>query len=92
MSKYWFQPATWGYGAEPANWKGWAAVFAFGLALVALFAVVAMFVDGQSSLLKAAGVSVVFGIAIYAFLEFVRRNTHGGWVIRWTEINVFLPI
>jgi hypothetical protein len=25
MSDYWFKPKTRGYGATPANWKGWAA-------------------------------------------------------------------
>jgi len=25
MSEYWFKPKSHGYGASPANWKGWAA-------------------------------------------------------------------
>ncbi|HEU4381635.1 MAG TPA: hypothetical protein VFR73_23945, partial [Hyphomicrobiaceae bacterium] len=25
MSDYWFKPKSHGYGATPANWKGWAA-------------------------------------------------------------------
>jgi len=26
MSQYWFKPKTYGYGATPSGWKGWAAV------------------------------------------------------------------
>lgn len=92
MTEYWFKPATWGYGAEPANWKGWAALLAFAIALVALFAVVMLFIDGEASRSEAAWASAVIGIAIYAFLEFVRRRTHGGWIIRWTEDYFVLPI
>jgi hypothetical protein len=33
---HWFRPKTYGYGAEPANWKGWAATLVFVLAMVGM--------------------------------------------------------
>jgi hypothetical protein len=35
MSDYWFKPKRHGYGATPANWKGWAASLAFLAIMVA---------------------------------------------------------
>ena len=35
MTDYWFTPKRYGYGATPANWKGWVATLAFiGLVFV----------------------------------------------------------
>ena len=36
MSQYWFKPKTYGYGATPANWKGWAAVAVYVAVILAL--------------------------------------------------------
>ena len=36
MSQYWFKPKTYGYGATPANWKGWAAVAGYVAVVTAL--------------------------------------------------------
>ena len=33
---HWFIPKSHGYGATPANWKGWAALGVFALVLFAL--------------------------------------------------------
>ena len=29
MTSYWFKPHSYGYGATPANWRGWAATGRF---------------------------------------------------------------
>ena len=36
MADYWFKPHAYGFGATPANWKGWAAVGGYLMALLAL--------------------------------------------------------
>lgn len=33
MRDAWFRPKTYGFGAYPANWKGWAAVLVYVVAL-----------------------------------------------------------
>jgi len=41
MTEYWFRPKTYGYGATPVNWKGWASSL---VAVVALLVVFRLFV------------------------------------------------
>ena len=36
MSRFWFRPQTYGYGARPSNWRGWAAIGGYVGAIVAL--------------------------------------------------------
>ncbi len=38
MTDPWFRPKSYGYGATPANWRGWAATAAFAIGLVARLA------------------------------------------------------
>lgn len=35
MTDHWFKPKSRGYGATPADWKGWAATAVFAIGLVA---------------------------------------------------------
>jgi hypothetical protein len=84
----WFTPKTHGYGATPANWKGWAATFAFmastiGLALLPqarpdLFATPDW--PLRVMLWLAAIVTVIAG-----FIRLARAKTDGKWRWRWGE-------
>jgi len=29
INRYWFEPKSYGYGAQPITWEGWAVVIAF---------------------------------------------------------------
>jgi hypothetical protein len=79
---YWFRPKRYGYGASPANWKGWLATLAF-----------IVFVAGMSRLLEPGRNGLgggnflvwlaVFGIAMVLFVWIVRKKTEGTWRWRW---------
>jgi hypothetical protein len=76
---YWFRPKRYGYGATPANWKGWLAVFAF----VAVIAAIAslnetLYGPGVRSFVLAATV-----VATLLFLWVTWKKTDGAWRWRW---------
>ena len=83
---YWFKPKHHGYGATPANWKGWAASLAFLAVMVA--ATHALVASQQST--GSAPRDWVIGvwalmIAILAggFVVLARAKTDGKWGWRW---------
>ncbi|MEZ5665843.1 MAG: hypothetical protein R3F55_00060 [Alphaproteobacteria bacterium] len=76
---HWFEPKPVGYGARPANWKGWAALLVF-IAVVAVLAIVCF----------AAGVPTGTDVAVFvagtlvatvALVVVARVKTRGAW--RW---------
>ena len=81
MADHWFTPKPRGYGARPANWKGWAAVAGFIGALLVLS--VAVFTG-----LGVVGVSVAAQNMVYllsaivltlGFFALAKRKTNGDW-------------
>lgn len=48
---YWFRPKRYGYGAEPANWRGWAAtgVYIAATLAVAWFGIASPAVSGEEA-------------------------------------------
>ena len=86
MARYWFRPKTYGYGATPANWKGWAATLAF---VAVLFAVtwrqmiapaLAHVGPVPQELAIWLGVQAVL---IAGFIALCHAKTEGGWKWRW---------
>jgi hypothetical protein len=83
MSRYWFKPKTYGYGATPASWKGWLASAAFALAVGMLAAVLTLASGGDARpgviLTWVAAVSALSaGFALLAYAK-----TDGQWRWRW---------
>jgi hypothetical protein len=79
MSKAWFAPKRFGYGAGlPISWEGWAVLIGF---FVALFAV--MTIPQQFLPLEDATVVHFIGAALLVAVIVVvaRKKTEGGW--RW---------
>jgi hypothetical protein len=83
---HWFKPHSYGYGATPANWKGWAVSLAFGIAVAASTLVLAASQQIAGSdpniwLICAwlAGVGLLTG----AFICLTRAKTDGHWGWRW---------
>ena len=88
MTDHWFRPKTHGYGATPANWKGWAAVgcfFLIGLAL-SLVLIVLPSESGSGPGAMQIGLFLALIIALTAsFIRFCRQRTDGAWRWRWGE-------
>jgi len=86
MTQYWFKPKTKGYGATPANWKGWAATLAFlAIMMVSTLVLVASQQKSGSAPrdwvigLWALGIAVLTG----GFVWLARAKTDGQWAWRW---------
>jgi hypothetical protein len=71
---YWFRNKRYGYGASPANWKGWLSIALF----VALQMVIALTLGPASAFRIAA-----FAILTVLFAWVVWRKTDGAWRWRW---------
>jgi hypothetical protein len=86
MTQYWFKPKTKGYGATPANWKGWAATLAFlGIMMVSTLVLVASQQNSGSTPRDWVIGLWVVGIAVLTggFVWLARAKTDGQWAWRW---------
>ncbi len=86
---FWYKPKTHGYGAYPTNWKGWAFIGAF---IVAIQVVMWPLVVGPA--LNKQPPPTVGGVALslaivaaitWMFIRTVRTKTDGEWRWRWGE-------
>ena len=86
MSRYWFKPKQHGYGAAPANWKGWAATLAVLSLIAGSGYLLVASQQGSGSAprgwLIAAWAVGVAGLAA-AFARLARAKTDGQWGWRW---------
>ena len=86
MTKYWFRQKSFGYGATPNTWQGWALTLV-GVALI--FAVVAeaqRIPDRQTGMLVAISGVAIIAIAMSA-IAYIK--TEGGW--RWRSGKDKIP-
>lgn len=70
MKDYWFKPKKYGYGAAPANWKGWAFVLIFILVVVLL---VYRFPQNY----------IGFILLVILAILISKQKTKGNWKWRW---------
>ena len=75
MGDAWFVPKRYGYGASPANWKGW----------VFLAVMVAILIAARIPLVDAlhAWFGLVVAIWFAAVVVVVRAKGAGAWRWRW---------
>lgn len=85
MSNDWFRPRRYGYGAEPAGWKGWLATALFIAAVLgASLLIVAALRGGGLSVPSAIAIWIAgLAVATILFVRFCRSRTHGEWRWRW---------
>jgi uncharacterized membrane protein len=86
MSDYWFKPHPYGYGATPANWKGWAAVGVFVALICALslsLLTLPAEVPGGVVAWQVGTWTALVCILTLAFVRFCRSRTDGEWAWRW---------
>ncbi len=83
MTKYWFKPKAFGYGATPTTWEGW--LFTLISALVAAGAIIAIVIaetnrwPGRRPLEVAC--AFVFVATLIGTIIISRNKTDGDW--RW---------
>jgi hypothetical protein len=82
MTRYWFKPKRYGYGATPATWEGWA----FTGLVVAIAAIVAS-VASRSGHPFSGPVALmcwaVLATIIVLTVVIVKFKTDGAWRWRW---------
>ena len=81
MNEYWFKPKTYGYGATPTTWEGWAVTVA---AIIVIFAAALLIPNyGGRSLAAWIGFFAVEAAVLAALWIICRRKTDGEWRWRW---------
>ena len=86
MSQYWFKPKTYGYGATPSGWKGWAAVAVYVAAVLALTVpLMAWPIDMPVSpkIWQVVTWAILTALLTLGFIRFTRAKTDGQWSWRW---------
>jgi hypothetical protein len=79
---YWFKPKRYGWGATPANWRGWLATIGF---IAIVYAFLAGIVAYRSEL--TVGAIIAWAVAFVAvellFIWIAWKKTNGAWRWRW---------
>jgi hypothetical protein len=84
MTQYWFEPKSYGYGATPVTWEGWAVTLAAVIILAgSVFAMNLML--AQSNAVAWLTWAALIAAATWWFVEFCRRRTDGEW--HWRSGN-----
>jgi hypothetical protein len=81
MNEYWFRPKTYGYGAMPVTWEGWAVIGAAVIVIAAAAVLILSF--GQHSSSAYIAFFAVEALVIAALWIVCRRKTDGEWRWRW---------
>ena len=81
--RYWFRPKSFGYGATPTTWQGWALTLASALvsAAAVVTAVIAETRQWPDRRPLQAACVIVFVATILATIAVSRSKTDGDW--RW---------
>ncbi len=83
---FWLRPKRYGYGAEPANWKGWAATgfFAVLVAAIAWLGMVDPALDADAATLARTALTwAALLVMTGTFAWLARLKTDGQWRWRW---------
>jgi hypothetical protein len=78
MPRYWFRQKTFGYGATPSTWQGWALTV---VGLVLLFGVVMFGPAIRDNVLRALWMVMGLAAVLVPFCAIAYSKTEGGW--RW---------
>jgi hypothetical protein len=74
--EFWFKPKTFGYGATPTTWEGWAVVAVYALVIMAC--VVAMIARKESFSTHVSSMAVI-AVATIALIVVSLQKTDGAW-------------
>ena len=81
MNEYWFRPKTYGYGATPTTWEGWAVT----AGAVIVIAAAALLIPNYGGRSPSAWITFfgVEAVVLAALWIISRRKTDGEWRWRW---------
>jgi hypothetical protein len=89
MPQYWFKPHAYGYGATPANWKGWAVVAAYVAAILAVTSPLLLAwpagLPASPAAWQIATAILMVALLTVGFIRLCRARTDGQWRWRWGE-------
>jgi len=88
MTQYWFKPKSYGYGATPVTWEGWAVTLV-AAAFVAGSIVAMNLLVVKSNVAAWLVWAAVIAAATWWFVQFCRRRTDGEW--RWLLVAAQQP-
>ncbi|HEV2627804.1 MAG TPA: hypothetical protein VGV41_04085 [Pseudolabrys sp.] len=80
MTRYWFRPKRYGYGATPISWEGWAVTLATVLAMVVVSFALRL---ETKSYLSLAALIAFDAVALVLLFIVSRCKTEGEWRWRW---------
>ncbi len=83
---FWFRPKRYGYGAAPANPKGWMVVIGFMIIVAAFLA--ALVTRDSLSVELIAALAAAFIAAEVAFIWIAWKKTDGAWRWRWGSDDI----
>jgi hypothetical protein len=88
MSEYWFTPHTYGYGATPIHWKGWAAIAGYVAAVLVLVLPLTAWpadLPAGPAAWQVATAALMVALLTLGFVRLCRAKTDGRWRWRWGE-------
>lgn len=86
MSRYWFRPKTYGYGATPTTWEGWLAIAVYVVVVAALTLPLFAWPAGMPAGAAFSQVltwAILMALLTLAFVRVTRAKTDGQWRWRW---------
>jgi hypothetical protein len=82
MTQYWFKPKSYGYGATPVTWEGWAVSLAGAIVVAGSILAMTLLVDRSNAVAWLIWAALI-AVATWWFVQFCRRRTDGAWRWRW---------
>ena len=83
-AEFWFEPKTFGYGATPVTWEGWAVLAAYFVVLAAVSILMARRRKGSAAW-AAWAIAIVVATSTMTWVSWVK--TDGAWQWRWGHIE-----
>ena len=87
MTDPWFKPKSHGYGAQPANWKGWAVVGAYAVIFVYLLVrmVLGPLINGDPQLSDIFWFIAITLVMTGLLIWVAKVKCDGEWRWRWGQ-------